>query len=517
MIGTKAPQSVARIAMVANAEIRYFLIDLARLLKDRHGSRIHLYCNTDQDVRFYRDRDPDGVFASIERARRIVDPVEEPTAEADADLAKARYYEQLLGLTYNTLAVGNRHFGRGYALAGFYHPRSRYSEQSTYGQMVRSYNAVFAYWERVFADRDVTLVLGGSSECGHIAAAKGIPFRQMKGSRTRNLHYWATDVYGHNPAIERAFQACAASQEQDAGAVLDQPYDLANTLREEFVRGNNVFGLLGRLGHHALRRTYWRLRGYEKAKGYYALDELRFMVRHWTDTRRMLAPRTERFAEIRGKPYVFYALGTEPETALGVSSPEFFFQHAAIAALSRDLPAGYLLAVKETMHGVGRRPANFYDQIGELKNVVWLDMIESGLEVARHATAVAVITSTVGFEAAILGTPVISFGRHNLYNFLPHVHAVTDLGKQGSSVRAALDPAFDRTKAKRDGSRFLHAVVETSFDMGDYDYVDFQRYDPATVERAGRALLGSLSRGLDPVTTARAAGGTPASERETAQ
>ena len=67
-------------------------------------------------------------------------------------------------------------------------------------------------------------------------------------------------------------------------------------------------------------------------------------------------------------------------------SPEYFYQLSCIAALSRDLPAGAILVVKETLAATGRRPRDFYAQIKEFKNVVMLDIRELGLEVVRAAT-----------------------------------------------------------------------------------------------------------------------------------
>ena len=92
---------------------------------------------------------------------------------------------------------------------------------------------------------------------------------------------------------------------------------------------------------------------------------------------------------------MFFPLHAEPESSLQVASPECLVQLSTITSLARDLPAGYYLAVKETYQTYGRRPSNFYDQIREFKNVVLLDMLELGLEVARRAEAVATITGVL--------------------------------------------------------------------------------------------------------------------------
>lgn len=149
--------------------------------------------------------------------------------------------------------------------------------------------------------------------------------------------------------------------------------------------------------------------------------------------------------------------------------------------------------VKETIHGVGRRPRDFYKQIAELKNVIFLDMMEYGLDVVQKAMATATITGTAGFEAAVLGRPVISFGRHNNYNIMPHVFTVSREEDLAHYISIIVNKKFDEAKAKADGARYLRAVIETSFDMGRYNYTDFTDYNSMDATRATDALLQSLA------------------------
>lgn len=89
-----------------------------------------------------------------------------------------------------------------------------------------------------------------------------------------------------------------------------------------------------------------------------------------------------------------------------------------------------------------------------------------------------------------MGRPVITFGRHNQYNFLPHVRVVTD----ETCLKKYLHDALEATtgQAERDGARFLRAVLGVSFDLGDYDYIHIERFDPKVVEVAAGSLIDSL-------------------------
>lgn len=493
-------EALKSVAIHPVPDIRFLMVALARLLKARHGSRIHLYCTSRDQVRFYEGINGDGLFDSVNDAGLHLREAWRTAPDEARETAAARTRERRYGTTFNRLALANRHFGRGYALAGFYHPRSRLAERASYAQMLHAYNETLAFWEREIAQKDLSLVLNGPLEVGSAAAAHGLPYRALIGSRYKNYHYWAHDPHFGNPAVAEAYRRA----EVDPGelARLTEPYMLELTHRKCFQARTSLSGLLRELGYKTAQRGWWLLRGYDKAKGYYLTEELRFLLRRWRDTRRMTGAAMLPLAAIKDSAYVFFPLHTEPEASVGQASPEYFYQHAAIAALSRDLPAGVRLAVKETIHGVGRRPANFYDQIAELKNVVWLDMMEFGLEVVRHARAVATITGSAGFEAAVLGKPVIAFGRHNLYGVLPHVHVVTDEARLVGILGAVLgDEDMGAVRRRLDGARYLKAVVETSFDLGGYDFVNVARVDEGAVHAAYEGLLASL----EPAGAARAA------------
>ena len=73
---------------------------------------------------------------------------------------------------------------------------------------------------------------------------------------------------------------------------------------------------------------------------------------------------------------MFFPMVAEPEVALHGTAQDFFFQLSAINMISRDLPADYILLVKEHLLAVGRRPDNFYEQIHDLKNVKFANSLD---------------------------------------------------------------------------------------------------------------------------------------------
>lgn len=474
---------------------------VAAELKRRTGASIILYCGNQQEVDFYAGLDKDKLFSDIvDFEPRLRDHIARLPAGDDL-AALARRWEQQLGITLNVLAVTNRHLGRGYALGGFCHPRSRMSEHSNYEDLLRHYCATLTYWDQELIARGVDFVLNGNKETALIARARGIPYRVLNGSRYRNLHNWGRNEFFENPEIEQAYRSLDESEVDPAE--IEAPYTSHLHVRTWFMSQRNAWPLVKRGIYEVAKYGYWRLRGYQKARGYYLHENLKYFYRIWADSRHLMRIARTRLSDLAGRQFAFYPLHLEPETSLQGLSPEYFYQLSLIAAVSRDLPAGTILVVKEHMAAIGRRPRDFYAQIAEFKNVVLLDPTEFGLDCVRAANVTVTICSTAGFEAAVLGKPVIAFGRHNIYGFLPHVQVITDEARLASCLRAAFEQSSPSDHSRQDGARFLAAVKNCSFDLRDYSYRVLTNFGPEAVQDACDALLRSLSSLKPPGQSAR--------------
>ncbi len=484
--------SLNSIAIVLNSYFGPFMTALAALLKEKHGSSIHLYVKSDILVNQYRSGPFAHLFDSVSNFMVLRPALRHKGLNEQSELLTARDWETRLGSTYNTLALANRHVGRGYALGGFNHPRSSYIK-SSYLQMVHAYNVQLGYWEHEFTSKKTTLVLADNKEIACVARALGIPYRTMARSRYENLHYWEEAEYREAAPTWRAFSRQAPSKctlMLEEEAIPD--YQCAKVFIKRAMRNMRWRTILYLVLQRIARRIYWLLRGYEKAREYYLSDEIVALLRQRRDIKRMMGQETCGLEALAGRPFFFYPLHTEPEQALGQISPEFFFQLEAIAIVSRDLPAGVTLAVKEVANACGRRPPTFYDQILSFKNVVMLNLDAPGADVVHHALGTVTIAGTAGLEAALLGKPVISFGRHNPYNGLDHVYVVRDTAEVSGVIRRIVDGDWDRDKARVDAARFLAAHREVSFDMGEFDYIHFDQF-PAD---APREAYERLVRGL---------------------
>lgn len=473
--------------IIAHSQFRGVYTNLAKYLKDDLHAEIHLFTTTLQQTKFY-ERTGGGLYESITAANALYSVCREPIEDPEAVIACATRNETELGVTINELAVSDRHLGRGFSPGGFRHPRSRFSEETSYLQMVNAYNATIDFWRSQIMGKNPTLILNPNKIISVIARRKGISTRTLASSRYENYYYWAHNEYFETPIIEREYHAIQNVPEVH----LERPNaDHLNLLELHRKRGSRT-STIRSIARHTMKHAYWRIRRYEKSRGYYWKEEVAYLWRKGRTTREMTSKRYTEFHRNCNERILFFPLATEPEISLQRLSPEYLFQLEAIISVARDAPVGTTIAVKEHYAACGRRPLDFYKQIAELKNVRFINMDSRGLEIIRRVKGVVTISGTGGMEAAIMGKPVISFGRHNIYNFLPHVFVIENSSQLKSSMERALSVDFDASEARRNGLRYLAALVKTSFDLGSFTSTKPEVTEDDAMKACYRALTSSI-------------------------
>ena len=479
---------ISRVGIIGNPWYRFFFARLAAKLKRQHGSEVSVYVPTDGAVSLFRSVDSKHAFSSISVVPNTVTLGLPQVSDAGLTLNKARAFESKYDIRLNYLISTDRLYGLGYALGGYRHPRSRQSEVASYLQTLEVYNRLFEEWELIFEKDKLTMIMEASPLQAVMARHFGALVRSPTPSRYNNLYHWTTDEYGFSDPVRKEFET--GNNRPSSAAVVGSPFqgELFNKEAEQRFR---LLGVAKEVVVQTRNHLMWKISGYHKGKLYKYSDQVALAFRRRRDFKKISGRRLARISDLAGQPYVFYALHVEPELWFQARSPEYTYQLAAIASLSRDLPAGTLLAVKEHLPGVGRRPDLFYDQIAAFKNVRLVDVRESGLDLVKGSRAVATICGTVGQEAAVLGKPVISLGRHNLYNVVPHVRTVFREEDLRPALDLVLSDNHDQARAAADGARFLASIESASFDMETFTYKNPAAFSEKAVDAACNQLLAS--------------------------
>ena len=102
-------------------------------------------------------------------------------------------------------------------------------------------------------------------------------------------------------------------------------------------------------------------------------------------------------------------------------------QVALVENISKSLPLGYTLVVKEHPWGRGNRPRWQYKHLSQFYNVVFCDA--PAKEIIRRVDAVVAVSGTVAMEALVFDKPTILLGR-NFFDYsdlLYKVPCINDL------------------------------------------------------------------------------------------
>lgn len=127
--------------------------------------------------------------------------------------------------------------------------------------------------------------------------------------------------------------------------------------------------------------------------------------------------------------YVFCAIHYQPEKTTCPLGGDFDDQLYMIELLSKTLPQGWILYVKEhpsqfvtsyARYGEHFRSYKYYKKIKMLKNVKLVSIQTDTFKLIDNAKAVATVTSTSAWEAVLRGIPSLTFG----YSWFNHCKGV---------------------------------------------------------------------------------------------
>lgn len=185
-------------------------------------------------------------------------------------------------------------------------------------------------------------------------------------------------------------------------------------------------------------------------------------------------------------PFVYYPLHVPGDMALTFRSPEYLDQIALIDFLSRMLPDGYKLALKEHPAMVGAVPARaLRDLLKRYDNIVLLTPTTNSYAVMGKASCIVTVNSKSGAEAGLLGKPVLVLG-DAFYRHAPFAIPVDRLRDLPEALQAALT-GIPRNMRAPAHEEWFACLWEQSL-PGDL-YVN----DAAAVDEFARSLL-SLSQ-----------------------
>lgn len=119
--------------------------------------------------------------------------------------------------------------------------------------------------------------------------------------------------------------------------------------------------------------------------------------------------------------YFYVPLNYHPEISTLYFGSEYEHVESYIKQLSKKIPSDHMIYVKEhpSMHGLRER--SLYHSLDRTYNVKTIHPSVSTFELTKNSTAVITVTGTAGWEAFLMGKPVVVLG-DVFYNHFPGVH-----------------------------------------------------------------------------------------------
>lgn len=186
--------------------------------------------------------------------------------------------------------------------------------------------------------------------------------------------------------------------------------------------------------------------------------EILSLPRRWRLRRRYESLQVEPDLE---QSYVFVTLHNQPESTSVPMGGLFGYQLLMIDILSRALPEGWLLYVKEHPAQLYSRPVSrkfrcptFYDDIVAYHNVRLVPALYASPELTQNARAVASANGSVCWEAVHRGVPSLVFG-HAWFRHCEGVFHTPDFAR----AREALQRIAEGYRVDRDKLRaYVHVL-----------------------------------------------------------
>ena len=402
------------------------------------------------------------------------------TMEPEMVFRRAREYEERHGVSLmRSMLLADRHLGRGFIPGGSGYPRSHISDKADIVSALTACLRSVEFWERLADTHPPGLVIGFGGGGGLVGKPyallcreRDIPLRILFPFRFGDTFFWGRDEFGRFPELEAALGDFRWPTETEIESVARelQPSGFATNIvhTSQIARNLRWPRIAYMVAQVPIQRLYWAVRGYRKGRiGAKPLAQMRNLMNarfNWNTLNRLALRDLSRLDSRR---IVYFTLQQEPESSTLVMAPYATNQVALLRELALSLPADTQLVVKEHIWALHGRPSGFYEQIVAIPNVTLVHPSASSLELIRRADLVCVITSSAGYEAAVLGKPVVHLGHYSTLFGLSHVWHF-DSTRRFEDVRTILRDASLPGAAEaraRAGARYFLAARSLCMDL----------------------------------------------------
>jgi hypothetical protein len=386
--------------------------------------------------------------------------------------------EKNYGISAIEILRTDRHLGINFA-PGAEFPRSGYGRASSYEQSIDLICRLVEFYFECFEKYQPIALLGSP---GAIYTASqtdllphfDIPLRYPVKARwqTDDFHWVmnrAGQWLGHEEAYIEALSGLGSTQDVETNqpvlGVTGRMQSTMDSITSQYGLRSLLLDLALTTAREIKRRLKRRGDGYGN---YLLMDNLALRIKQWRWHRKCRREKPVMASMDQTMPFVFFPLQTEPEANLMGEVPGFDHHLAAIDYLAKGLPGGWYLVVKEHPAQTAPRPKRFWKAIRRYPNVIVAATLENGEDLLERSNGLAMINSSLGYQAAVVGKPVLSFHRQHNAVVMPHVFPVRTYEEvQDALSKIANGELASMEERLKTGRAFVQAMEACSFPIAD--------------------------------------------------
>lgn len=171
------------------------------------------------------------------------------------------------------------------------------------------------------------------------------------------------------------------------------------------------------------------------------------------------------FSEPKNENYVYMPLHLIPESTTFVKSPLYVDELSIIKAISKTLPIGWKLYVKEHQAMIGERPIKFYKEILRLYNVkiMKINHYRDPKPWITNSKGVITISGTTAFEARMLNKPSAIFG-HVAFDVIDGVEKINSINELPEVFRK-FEEYKENIEYKKSCAAYLKTIKEVGVNL----------------------------------------------------
>lgn len=315
-------------------------------------------------------------------------------------------------------------------------------------------------------------------------------------------------IFQTGPVIDKNFVMCDNTENwlwsEFLNKYQEQPFEVTDDISdaiEEFVSNvittKNKSIKIRKINLKILFSSFYRL---AKEKKFDAIErnEFKKILSSFFRKIPLLGFRYDRI--IAGEKYILFPLHISWDAQIATRNPMYSNQFYLVEILSKSLPYGYKLYVKEHPYNYGGEKIRLLNQIKKLSNVKLIHPEHSSIDLIEKSSAVVTINSTAGWETIILNKPLVTFG-NTFYAFFKYaypVNAVRELPIILQKLLAKNWSEFVETEEyNRERYKFLWAVLSTASEGAATSYKNYMGLGAKVNDENIKAVAKNIFKKLD--------------------